>query len=533
MKTKIFASIFKAIFILSCLHVVAFAQSNDLNISNYPLWDSEPFIAINPANPNNLIAAWMKQIAIGQLSIHTLTSFDSGTTWGNPNTMPHIYSKFSSADPSIAFNSSGTAYLSYIDHSGWPAFDSGYVMVVHSIDGGVTWNSPVKAVSWTETPQKPIDRPWIEVDRNGGLYNNRVYLVTRGVPSATPPYHIFLKYSSDGGMNWGSVKMIDNIFSNYWGALTIGKDGTVFVAYKSYDTRGSSYIRFILTKSTDGGDNFTPTEIATLPFNSFVVVDTFYHPKYCLVANPVDESNLILISTDSRNGDPDILAFVSNDKGNTWTEPIRLNDDTIKNGEGQDMPWGAFSSNGTYAAIWRDRRNGGAGSSAPFEIYSTVSSDGGTSFSANYRLSSKPSPMIPITAGNDFISVCLTDYFLFAIWSDTRTGNMEIFLRKEMISTITKVDERELVPAKFELLQNYPNPFNPITVIRYQLSAFSHVLLKLYDILGNEVAALVDEYQQAGQYSKTLHATSLPSGVYFYRLSAGGKSITKKLILIK
>ena len=91
------------------------------------------------------------------------------------------------------------------------------------------------------------------------------------------------------------------------------------------------------------------------------------------------------------------------------------------------------------------------------------------------------------------------------------------------------------IKTEFTLFQNYPNPFNPSTVIGYQLSAFSHVLLKVYDILGNDVATLIDEYQQAGTYNSKLTTQNFPlsSGVYFYRLSAGGKSITKKLILIR
>ena len=85
-----------------------------------------------------------------------------------------------------------------------------------------------------------------------------------------------------------------------------------------------------------------------------------------------------------------------------------------------------------------------------------------------------------------------------------------------------------------ELLQNFPNPFNPETTINFQIPFASHVTLKVYDVLGREVATLVDEFKQAGTYVETLHATSLPSGVYFYKLqTANGFSETKKLILLK
>ena len=82
-------------------------------------------------------------------------------------------------------------------------------------------------------------------------------------------------------------------------------------------------------------------------------------------------------------------------------------------------------------------------------------------------------------------------------------------------------------------MQNYPNPFNPTTKISYQLPVGSWQTLKVYDMLGNEVASLVDEYKPAGKFKIEFRASSLPSGVYFYRLSAGDHIETKKMILLK
>ncbi len=89
------------------------------------------------------------------------------------------------------------------------------------------------------------------------------------------------------------------------------------------------------------------------------------------------------------------------------------------------------------------------------------------------------------------------------------------------------------VPDKFELSQNYPNPFNPSTKISWQSPVGSWQTLKIFDILGNEVATLVNEQKPAGSYNVTFDASTLPSGIYMYKLQAGSFIETKKMILLK
>jgi hypothetical protein len=96
-------------------------------------------------------------------------------------------------------------------------------------------------------------------------------------------------------------------------------------------------------------------------------------------------------------------------------------------------------------------------------------------------------------------------------------------------------------PKEYLLHQNYPNPFNPSTIISWQVPVGSQQTLKICDVLGNEVATLVDEYKPAGTYELTWYAEGLPNGVYFYRLQAGSPSTgsgqsfveTKKMVLMK
>lgn len=89
------------------------------------------------------------------------------------------------------------------------------------------------------------------------------------------------------------------------------------------------------------------------------------------------------------------------------------------------------------------------------------------------------------------------------------------------------------IPMFFLLQQNYPNPFNPTTNIEYRISNIEFVSLKIYDVLGNEVATLVNEEKPAGTYTAEFNAARLSSGVYFYRLQAGNLLQIKKMVLMK
>jgi hypothetical protein len=110
-------------------------------------------------------------------------------------------------------------------------------------------------------------------------------------------------------------------------------------------------------------------------------------------------------------------------------------------------------------------------------------------------------------------------------------SNLQAIIMTEIITGIDEDDN--LILTSYELFQNYPNPFNPSSVISYQLPVGGDVTLKIYDVLGNEIATLVNEYKPAGKYEVEFSAASLPSGVYFYQLKAGSFVETKKMLLLK
>jgi hypothetical protein len=100
-------------------------------------------------------------------------------------------------------------------------------------------------------------------------------------------------------------------------------------------------------------------------------------------------------------------------------------------------------------------------------------------------------------------------------------------------STTTAVSRNNPVPVRFALDQNYPNPFNPSTTISYKISSDSYVTLKVYDILGKEIATLVNGQRATGSYQTAFDASLLSSGMYFYQLRAGEYVQTRKMVLMK
>ena len=120
-------------------------------------------------------------------------------------------------------------------------------------------------------------------------------------------------------------------------------------------------------------------------------------------------------------------------------------------------------------------------------------------------------------------------------WIAHPWSGLSIFREGGVVLSSVNENNEKNIPADFQLYQNYPNPFNPETTINYQLPISGLVTLKIYDLLGREVATLVNEYKNAGSHNSqfSIRNYQLASGIYFYRLQSGSYSETKKLVLIK
>lgn len=504
--------------IFSCSIGILSGQNVDL--SNYAFFDAEPFIAVNPTNPNNIIAAWIKITTFTTCQIAVVNSSDGGVTWSSPQNMPHVSPTYTSADPSIDFNSAGKAFLTYVDFK--QTFDSGQVVIVSSMDGGQTWSGAQTVTDGLETPDLPVDRPWVGVDRSGGTYDGRIYVTTINVETGSTTNHVYMKYSSDDGATWSPLIVIDDSIPadlvRTGNAMAIAADGSVNLAYASWHIPASFSARIIMVKSTDGGQSFTPYVVGNIPANT-AINDTL-QGSTTLSANPLNAQNLIFTFTSNVNGDADILSINSQNGGVTWNfaNPVRVNDDALSNGNQQDMSWACFAPDGTYITAWRDRRNSGTSVTSPFEIWMCPSTNGGVSFGTNYLISSVLSPDIAIPKGNDFIGISASAVYVHNSWCDFRTGNTEIFYNRDSLSNVVTVKEPvNEAPA----ITWYQDNSTGRIVFRYNLGMdLSSGVIEIVDMNGRRVRLLHEGTQSRGLHEVVVSTASIPAGSYIFRLSS-------------
>lgn len=148
--------------------------------------------------------------------------------------------------------------------------------------------------------------------------------------------------------------------------------------------------------------------------------------------------------------------------------------------------------------------------------YNLISTAGG-------KISSSANIMI-FSAGESVIGKCSNASYIGAM------GFWSVY-QSDILTSVE--EEEETIPTVFKLEQNYPNPFNPSTKIKFAVPEKSNVLIKVYDILGNELLTIVNEEMNAGWYEKDFNAVGLSSGVYLFRMEAGDYVNTKKMILLR
>ena len=505
------------------------SQTNT-NLSNWALPDGEQYLAVNPANQNNIIIAWMQLKTNLKMAIAVRASTDGGNTWSLTNVLPNLYPTWGAADPSIAFSRTGTAYLCYVDYKGEGTTDSGSIVMRKSTNGGLNWSSPVIVRNVNESSDLAVDRPWITVDNTLGIYDGYIY-VTSMPPKWAAPSNQFLhmKYSTNGGANWsGDIIVSAPGFIGAHGSsgvMTVTRSGVLCIAYASLNLLSPS---IALARTTNNGVNFTRTHITS--WNP--LGDTLYQPSYNITSDPDNGQNLNLCIVSKNYSDPDIFSLKSTNGGSSWSGFFRVNKDSVNNGKGQDMCWSDWRG-GRLGIAYRDRRNYTIGSQSSFDIYYSLSTDGGNYFYKEEKINLSGSVWNQYGyQGNDFLGFALSANTVNVTWAAFVSGiNWDVFYGKNVISGIVPAGNE--IPQEYKLYQNYPNPFNPVTEIKYSLPENAFVKLTVYDLLGKEVKSLKSEIQPAGVHSVFWNASSNPSGIYFYRLEANDYSKSGKMILIK
>jgi len=493
-----------------------FAQEANENISNAPFFDAEPSIAIDPMNSNNLVVAWMGITGL-KVTIHSKASTDGGKTWSTLQTHPHFSNTFGAADVSVAYNRKGEAFLCYVDYKAVTGADSGVVAVARSKNGGESWEQPVIVRYASEDPELALDRPWIAVDNSGGQFDGTIYVSTKPYfANVTAPNHTHLKHSTDDGLSWSQdVRVDDSTFApsnaGSMGVMSVGPNSTLGLVYFSFNPKFQFLPRLIYCSSTDGGQTLTRHTVS----DYFTILDSNYQFGYALALDPSHAGRAVTVWIDTRFGDPDVVSSFTTDAGVTWSTPVRVNDDAAKNGIGQDMVWCDFSANGKLTVAWRDRRNGGIGDTARWELYTATSSDGGASFSKNLRISDAPSNYNQITKGNDFIGVVADSGKMHFVWGDYTT-NWDILYSAVSLSGPSSVSE---LLQKQTVLASYPNPTMGVTNIGFTLATSSAVSLRVLDVNGRTELNFPPKFYGRGDQTISFDARSLPEGSYFYELS--------------
>jgi hypothetical protein len=324
-------------------------------------------------------------------------------------------------------------------------------------------------------------------------------------------WEIYYKRSTDGGVSWGAdTRLTNNPAESYNPSVSVS--GTV-VHVVWFDNRDGNY-EIYYKRSTDGGISWGTDTRLTSNFAESL------HPSVTVSGSVVH-----VVWHDNRDGNLEIYYKRSADGGVSWGTDTRLTSNST-----ESLHPSITVSGSVVHVVWFDNRDGN------FEIYYKRSTDGAASWGADTRLTNN-------SANSINPSVSVSGQVVHVVWNDERDGNREVYYKRDPTGNSIGIQIiSSEVPEEFKLGQNYPNPFNPATKIRFNNppSPLSErgdrggfVSVRVYDVLGKEIAVLVNEQLKPGTYEIEFDAANFPSGVYFYTLTAGDFIDTKKMLLLK
>ncbi len=483
---KIFITVFVFIVHYSLLITHCHAQwQPDVRLTNDPavsyLSEGARCIA---SSGNDVHVVW-RENRDGNNEIYYKRSADGGVSWGIDTRLTNNAS--TSFNPSVAVSGS-------VVHVVW--FDlrdgSWEIYYKRSTDAGVNWCADTRL---TNAPANSWD-PSVSVS------GQVVHVVWRDFRDGNDD--IYYKRSTDSGVNWGiDTRLTNNPADSRYPSVAVS--GSV-VNVVWYDTRdGNSEIYY--KRSTDSGVNWGA--------DTQLTVNVAYsgYPSVSVSGQVVH-----VVWFDARDGNNGIYYKRSTDSGVTWGADTRLTENTA----GSWIPSVAVSGSVVHV-VWIDTRDGWE----QFEIYSKRSTDGGTSWEVDTRLTVN-------SANSEYPSVSVSGSVVHVVWCDFRGGNYEIYYKRDPTGNpIGIINISSEISNQFSLSQNYPNPFNPSTKIQFALPKSSFAKLVVLDAIGREVSTLVNEELNPGTYEVDFDGTSLSSGIYYYKLTAGDYVESKKMLMTK
>jgi hypothetical protein len=489
----------------------------------------EVTIAINPANPLNLAAG-------ANISFYYYST-NGGLNWtqGNLSSPLGVW-----GDPCVVFDALGNLYYGHLSNPPSPGYWIDRIVVQKSTNGGTSWNSGV-GVGFNP-PVKNQDKEWLAVDLTSKKFRNNVYVAwtefdSYGSSNPADSTRILSSRSTDFGETWSApVRVSDR------GGDCVDEDNTVEGAVPAVGPNGDVYVAWsgplgiVFDKSTDGGLTFgADVFVADQPGGWDYAVPGIYRCNglpitACDVSDSPYRGTIYVNWSDQRNGlnNTDVFLAKSTDGGTSWSAPVRVNNDSTT--RHQFFTWMTVDrTTGYLYFVFYDRRNT-AGNAT--EVYVARSTDGGNTFSNTRVSESSFSPSGSIFFG-DYTNIAALNRKVYPIWMRMDGTSLSVWVALMNDTTITDVVEYGVKPTQYELLQNYPNPFNPTTTFSFAIPEPSFVDLRVYNLLGQEVARVVGSEFRPGIHEATWDASGLASGVYSYRLTVGSIVLTKKLMYVK
>jgi hypothetical protein len=379
---------------------------------------NETTIAVNPADPYNIVGG-ANDYRNGDATVGWYTSFDGGLTWTD-GVFPIPGNYDASGDPAVAFGPNNRVYFAQLIFQRDSQNPPSGIYVSTSTDGGLTWNAQVNVS--TSASSEFDDKELIACDTTGGTYNGNVYVSWTKFGFGSP---IYLSRSTDAGQTFSTPMNISDTSNNQGSMPAIGPNGEVYVVWKDYN---SDRIRF--DRSVNGGASFgsdrtvADTDSVGFPLSGFAFRGNSFPYIAVDKSGGSNHGRIYCVWNDDRNGDADIYMAWSDNQGTSWTQPKRVNDDSLSNGEEQFFPFVTVTEGGALDVTYYDT---GYGSHSLLDMTLIRSGDGGLTFDPSIRVTDQSFDPANDGFGGAFIGdyngMASTDNATYPLWTDCRNGN--------------------------------------------------------------------------------------------------------------